>query len=216
MKYTIFWFDYHSFRHDVVSLSLELDRGNPRPLRKRVHQIVHTLSSERWILEDEGTTLEPELVDEELDAIRVGYAFLIVLSRYLEQSQFTYTGPATLTSFLPRIGWAPRDADALAYGDTPSKILKPQVTTPTAWWSSADYRDHIRPTQANRCGWLSHERLAFFSGRLQDAISLLQQRNIPEFPNRYTDHSVHQALEQRWQLFEAARMAKRGLFIIYS
>lgn len=233
LLHSAFLFDYRRFRKEILDITCELDKGNYSPVYARAKLAVQGIEADNWILNLQGTTLSPSLLEAEAHAKpdepdNIGYCLLVILSKYLQDSSASLAGNwGVLREVLRKVGWRYEDTRLLTEGMPTEVLLKPDI--------KFNQRSHLRmtdpywrwmiPTQAHRSGWLSVGEIQRLRCLLLDTEKKLEQFDFACYPRidttnpsviREFQRYLQSAHENALALLLAAEKSNMGLYMIIS
>jgi hypothetical protein len=233
LLHSTFLFDYNLFRQEVSDLLHELDKGNYWLACARARESVQSIKADKWILHEQGTTLEPSIFEIEFDPAsigpdRVGYCLLVILSTYLRENLPSLgENWVILQRVLQMVGWDDADAELLIEGVPIETLLKPDLKNITLGPRKFNdpYWRWMVPDHARAAGWLPLEELRRLRYQLLGTKHLLKGFDFTRYPYiQVTNPVVIRDHQQRLQtahtnvlaLLLAAEAANTGLFIVIS
>ena len=225
MRERTFLFDHDSFQQQARPFVERADNGNYEPILEQARSIANHVPPQEWILEGLGTGLS------ELDAPpearrRVGFAFLVLLSKFLRPNPLVRSiGSVGLV--VSHFGWSERDTRLLSQGMATTFLIKPGLVSdplerPPAgderWHNPAYYWWWIRPANAYNTGWLTYEQVTRFHERLhtiQQEYLRLDVSSLDLPPSLViTQQDLAEDYHRTIKLFQIAIAEKVGLFHI--
>jgi hypothetical protein len=232
LLHSTFLFDYNLFYQRVSELLYELDKGNYLPVYMRAQESIRGTKTEEWILHDQGTTLEPSVLEIETDTAlgesdRIGYCLLVILSTYLHRpSSSLGENWVILQRVLQMVRWGDVDSKLLIEGMPMEKLLKPELEIVQAPRKFTDpYWRWVIPDHARTAGWLPSGETRRLRHRLLAAKQLLEHFDFTLYPHiQVANPVVIQDYQRRFQtaytnalaLLSAAGETNRGIFIVIS
>ncbi len=216
------FFDYQGFQTEANPLIEQADIGNVEMIIKRAKSIVDSQSTE-WILEGLGTSVT--LLNDPPGPWLTGFAFLVLLSKYLKPNPFGYGSTTGLVRIVvDYLGWDQYDVKLLKNGMTTANLFKPELVADplnhhhpddqvyddpaTYWW-------WVSP-RAYNTGWLNTEQIRDLYYKLIEVRTDYEQVDTNELnlhPS-VTKSDLLKQYQQSIKLFKAAFEAEVGLFDI--
>lgn len=232
MPISRFLLDYLRFRREVQPLEEKADNGEYDAVRMAAEEIIQQLRSEKWILENRGTTLTSGLVPKGLDQNHptvTGFAFLIIFSQYLKPIPFKIKGMGYIEQATRVLGWNEREISMFTVGQSHTTLLKPELApdplerpTPdpndSRWNDPAYYWWRIRPLRAFRIGWWDLDLIDSLRTSLAKMKTDFEQLDITklELPHEITSKVLLDAYNDALKLYDTALAERVGLYLILS
>jgi hypothetical protein len=222
-----FFFDYISFQKEIKPILPEIDRGDYRLLYEGAETVFRKVKPQDWLLEDQGTMLDPSYkLDGITSKVDVGYLLLVILSTYLKPAPYLYTDGNLLRKVLTLTGWNEIDIELFWTGIPISILIKENVLMPKDDpLYSERYWNWVIPTQSNTSGWITFEQIQKFKNKFIDTsqkverfpISMLEMlsSNVSEDPKNMPSR-IKTVLTNVQGVLTKAEQMKWGLYIIFS
>ncbi len=217
MLYNVFRFDYIGYQKLIEPITKAIDIENYAPLYAQAQIVVNNLSG-KWILEDKGTMLESVEIQNKPGNVEIGYWLLVLLSSFLHPAKPTLTKPASIAIGLQVIGWKPDEISRLVYGENIAEMARTQSYSPLTYplHESDSYWHWIRPTQANKSGWLSIERINSLKEKLLASQKLFYEIETSSLPNKIAKEDVLGAYSTSLEMLTSSIEMGEGIYIIFS
>lgn len=248
LKHYAFCFDVMTFRESILPLVSAVNEGNLLPLYAEANKIIQTAVESEWLLDQAGSPLlGPDEIDridfagvrrtqsineylKQSDIVHpgdIGYWFLLVLSRSLEESCGMGGDYSILETVLTNAGWQHEDCERLVRGLPCCLLIRPDCQRLSFRASHDPYWHWIVPSHAQSSGWLPYNEVV----RLLDNLSLLQSA-IQDydpclFPNPWnltgealTDSQcdffarLESAYKKAIAILQRAQQSSRGVFMV--
>lgn len=180
-----FLFDADSFRQKIDPLLDALYEGSAEPLFNTALEITQSTSQDAVI-----NIIDANIVDisvknfvgipykepigpflktlSKLESSDLGYWFLIIFSKYLQECGGIGPDFEILAWCLEKVGWRPEDIKLLIGASPMSLLLRSDSYTQPKKLSYSDpYWFWMRPAYSNRSGWLSKQQISDLLSKLQ-------------------------------------------------
>jgi len=218
-----FFFDYKSFKDELLSLSNEISNGNVDHLSLLVQNIRKMVRDpEQWILSNKGTYLSNMGFDQKIEYRNalIGHWLLIILSKYLSPAKPLGYRWTRLFLLLRTLEWKEKDVQAVIFGNSVAALIcteyKESARKSVKW--TDPYWMWIRPERSIYSGWLSIEELSSFKKRLKTVLKTLVD-NGAFFPgqlnaHQFTREEVTNLLTTIIRNYEIAESKNLGVYSI--
>ena len=242
-------FRYQEYQQETSQLVELVDQHNYELLKAQACQTIEYFQNE-WSLTDLGQvkyqsgvttkilTQEWPLVKHgedslatvaEIEAISIptsqdiGYWFLIILAKYLENCISPLANWYVLYAALESLGWPVAYRDLLFYGLPTYKLLKPNLTEPLTRPLTADspYWLWVHPSGA-WSGWLATAEVIMLVDKLHNIRDQVTNWDIGKIPNIDSSNPIvigeyreylKKGLDDTLVMLSTAKKHKSGLFI---
>lgn len=166
-----FLFDYEGFQLEAKPFIEEADQGNYILISQYAGKLADELSTTEWILENSGASLFQLDTLSRDPAAQIGFAFLILMSKFLSPPPVDYTPMGGVGAVLSLADSREHEEISLILKGLPTSFLfKPgQYQGPPGdqrWRNPAYYWWWVRPSHAYFIKWFDTEMIAHLHQKL--------------------------------------------------
>jgi hypothetical protein len=228
MYHSAFIFDYFSYQKDVYKIKPYLDKNNLIPLYDEYRKTLESIKTEKWVLEDIGTSLVPMDYVQVKRQSDIGYMLLVVLSKYLHPVISLNDDWMLLENVLETVfSWRSDKTKLLVSGLSTVLFFEPNANKTLDFVpKNAPYTHWVIPMYSHLRGWLPIEEIYSLYDDLDmiyNEIFSLDEEKVYQFsehrPIEYMGNvatRLQKAYIAAITMLKEAKNANMGLYFIVS
>lgn len=200
----------------------QVNKGNYQAIVDYACSITDNLSPRDWILEGHGANLV-ELETLPSGPTLTGFAFLVLLSKFLRENPFGYGDVGAISHVVLHLGWKTEEVNLFRQGMRTSHLFKPgQVQGPAddpRWYQDEYYWWWVRPLYAYYTSWLNKVQVNNFHRKLVEVrpqVELFDPSTLHVPGLTITRTEMLESYQYTVDVFRAADELQIGLFSVIS